>query len=253
MKVVDTIVRQGKFLFRWRGYLPILLLVPAWLAIRERALLDQAQPGRLNDYWAAAGFLVSLAGLAIRWITIGSAPSGTSGRNTGSQKARQLNTLGMYSVVRNPLYLGNGLAILGVLVAIHVWWFLIMGCLAYWLYIERIIAAEETFLAEQFGEDYASWVGRTPIFWPKPSLWRKPGLGFSIRTVLKREYNGLMALCTVFLLLALVGDVVIGSMPFRTWLREDWAWVAIFGAGTLTFIVLRTLKRKTRWLHVPGR
>ncbi len=252
MKVVDKIVQQGHFLFRWRSYLPMLLLVPGFLAIRERAA-EQASGSFANDSWVLIGFMVCMVGLAIRWITVGFVPSGTSGRNTGSQVARQLNTLGPYSVVRNPLYLGNSLAILGVLVAIKVWWFVAIGCLAYWLYIERIIAAEESFLAEQFREAYTSWARVTPIFWPDWSLWRRPELGFSARTVLKREYNGLMAVCCVFVLLQFLVEVVFKGVPLAHWLRADWPWVGALGVATVVFITLRTLKKKTRILHVDGR
>lgn len=253
MKVVDKIVQQGNFLFRWRSYLPILLLIPGFMVIRERALLELGHGVASDDSWAGVGFLVSMTGLAVRWVTVGSVPSGTSGRNTGSQVARQLNTLGLYSVVRNPLYLGNGLAILGLLVAIKVWWFIVIGCLAYWLYIERIIAAEESFLAGQFGEEYTTWADRTPIFWPRLSLWRKADLSFSFRTVLKREYNGLMALCSVFLILDFLVDVIFKRVPLTTWLRTDWPWVAAFAAATVIFLTLRTLKKNTRLLHVDGR
>jgi protein-S-isoprenylcysteine O-methyltransferase Ste14 len=253
MKVADKIAQQGSFLFRWRSYLPLLLLLPGYMAIRERALVEMAHGGSAHDPWVSIGFLVSIFGLAVRWVTVGSVPSGTSGRNTGSQVARQLNTLGLYSVVKNPLYLGNGLAILGVLIAIKVWWFVAIGCLAYWLYIERIIAAEESFLAEQFGGEYAEWADRTPIFWPRIALWRKPELGFSYRTVLKREYNGLVAVCAVFLILEFVTEVIVKKTDLTAWIREDWPWILAFTIATIVFVILRTLKKNTRILHVDGR
>ena len=253
MRIVDKIVQQGNFLFRWRSYLPILILVPGFLALRERAAIEQAAGADIGNVWVWCGFLVSLAGLAVRWLTVGAVPSGTSGRNTGSQKASQLNVLGLYSVTRNPLYLGNGLAILGVLIAINVWWFVAIGCLAYWLYIERIIAAEEDFLVQEFDEEYAAWAQQTPIFWPRFGLWRKPELSFSFRTVLKREYNGLMAVCTVFLMIEWLVGVVFRGMPLTTWIRHDWPWVALFAAATALFVTLRTLKKNTRMLHVRGR
>ena len=53
---------------------------------------------------------------------MGFAPRGTSGRNTLGQVAEVLNTSGMYSVVRNPLYLGNFVIWLGLALFIKVWW-----------------------------------------------------------------------------------------------------------------------------------
>ena len=90
--------------------------------------------------------------LAIRWVTIAFVPGGTSGRNTLGQRADQLNTSGMYSMVRNPLYVGNFVAILGVLICVKVWWLVAMFALLYWLYIERVIAVEEAFLEQKFGD-----------------------------------------------------------------------------------------------------
>lgn len=58
--------------------------------------------------WAWSCIAVSLFGLLIRAVTIGFTPKGTSGRNTKEgQVAEVLNTKGIYSVVRHPLYLGN--------------------------------------------------------------------------------------------------------------------------------------------------
>ncbi len=59
--------------------------------------------------------VISFFGLALRVIVVGHAPYGTSGRNTREQVADTLNTTGMYSIVRHPLYLANYLIILGEL------------------------------------------------------------------------------------------------------------------------------------------
>ena len=51
---------------------------------------------------------VSLLGEAIRIITVGHAPRNTSGRNTTEgQVADVINTSGIYSIIRHPLYVGN--------------------------------------------------------------------------------------------------------------------------------------------------
>lgn len=62
-----------------------------------------------NDVWyyslLSAAACLSLAGQIIRAIAIGTSNKNTSGRNTQEQVAEALNTKGIYSTVRHPLYL----------------------------------------------------------------------------------------------------------------------------------------------------
>ncbi|MBW6498500.1 MAG: DUF1295 domain-containing protein [Bacteroidales bacterium] len=57
-----------------------------------------------------------LLGFGIRIYIVGHTPKNTSGRNTSGQLADELNTTGVYSVVRHPLYLGNFFMWLGMAV-----------------------------------------------------------------------------------------------------------------------------------------
>ena len=52
---------------------------------------------------------ISMQGLIIRMFTIGCIPEGISGRNTNGQLAEKIDTMNMYSIVRNPLYLHRAL------------------------------------------------------------------------------------------------------------------------------------------------
>jgi protein-S-isoprenylcysteine O-methyltransferase Ste14 len=68
--------------------------------------------------------------------------------------AEVLNTTWMYSLVRNPLYLGNFIIWLGLALFINVWWCTIIVILSFILFYERIIFAEEKFLREKFGKTF---------------------------------------------------------------------------------------------------
>ncbi len=253
MTIQKNLAAQGAFLFRWRSFIPLLLLVPALMAFSDAVVFEEKYGEFIEETMVMIGLVISLTGLAVRWMTVGFVPGSTSGRNTKEQRADHLNTDGMYSIVKNPLYLGNYFAILGVLVSVKVWWLVLIGSLAYWLYIERVIAAEEKFLIEKYGRIYNEWAEKTPIFLPDLRLWRKPAMGFSCKTVLKREYNGLMGVACAFFVSEYMIDVWFEREPLRLWLREDWPWVAGFVIAAAVFLTLRTLKKYTRFLKVEGR
>lgn len=88
---------------------------------------------------------VGLFGFLIRIYTIGFTPKNTLGRNTKEdQIAGELNTKGLYSLTRNPLYVGNFIG-MGAVLFTGVFWFFILFIFIFWLYYERIIFAEEVF------------------------------------------------------------------------------------------------------------
>ncbi|MCD8496858.1 MAG: isoprenylcysteine carboxylmethyltransferase family protein, partial [Alphaproteobacteria bacterium] len=212
---------------------------------------------KYGDFWKKYGFILVLLYHFVGWLfagfLLGMFLPATSGRNTKMQRANYLNTTGLYSVVKNPLYLGNFIAMLGVVMSLKVWWLVALGSLTYWIYIERVIVAEEKFLTTKFGQRYIEWAARTPIFIPDFRLWRAPVMPFSFKTVLRREYNGLMAVCSAFFLMEVMVDVFVEREPVIYWLREDWPWAIMMMTGSTLFFGLRFLKKNTRMLHVAGR
>jgi protein-S-isoprenylcysteine O-methyltransferase Ste14 len=115
----------------------------------------------VTEVWEVGCLLVSLLGLGVRILTIGHAPKDTSGRNTQGQVAGTLNTTGMYSVVRHPLYLGNYLMWLGISMFLHTWWFVALMTALFALYYERVMFAEEAFLRQKFGDAFERWADAT--------------------------------------------------------------------------------------------
>ena len=253
MRLTERLERDGAFLFRWRGLVPLVLapLVPA--ALLQAGRFELAHGEAAEGAWLALSLGVAFLGLAVRWATVGFVPAGTSGRNARAQRAERLNTTGMYSIVRNPLYLGNALAVIGVAAATTAWWFVVVAGLVAWLYVERIIAAEEAYLAAKFGADYARWVERTPAFLPRLRNWRAPDMPFSARSVLRREYTGPLVVLTLFLVIEAVSDLAVARQTPAAWLGEDGVWLALFGAAVGVFLVLRALKKRTTLLRVEGR
>src|SRR5210317_65497 len=85
---------------------------------------------------------------------------------------------------------------IGIVVFTFNIYFVIIVSLAFWLYYERIMFAEERFLERKFGEEYNEWSKIVPAFVPSFSKYIKGDIPFSLISVLRREYSGVLA--TVF-------------------------------------------------------
>ena len=246
MALREEFENTGNWLFRWRSYLPLAMLGLLLLALRDYDYPWGSEA--LDHVWEGLCLAISFFGLGIRVFTVGFTPYGTSGRNTRKQVAETLNTRGAYSMARNPLYLGNFFMGLGIVLFAHLWWLTLIYILVFWLYYERIIFAEEAFLRRKFGADYLEWAARTPVFIPRLGQYRRAELPFSLRNVLRREYNGFFAVIVVMFLLETVGELFAeGALEF------DAGWLALLGGGFVVWLTLRALKKHTAVLRVPGR
>ena len=246
MALHNQLESSGSWLFRRRSYLPLFILPVFLVCLASSSYLGHSHV--LNEFWQAGCMVISFSGLVLRVIVVGHAPYGTSGRNTRDQVADTLNTTGMYSVVRHPLYLANYLIIIGFTMEFHLWWLVLLTSCIYALYYERIMLAEEAFLRARFGAVFEQWAAATPAFIPKFGGWRPSPVPFCWRTVLQREYNAFFLIITVFFLLDLIGD----SITERHF-TIDPTWFGIFIGGFVVFATLRTLKKRTRLLTVDGR
>ena len=192
---------------------------------------------------------VSVLGEIIRIVTVGFAPRNTSGRNTAAgQVADELNTTGIYSIVRHPLYVGNFLMWLGPVLFLRSVWFTVVFGLVYWLYYERIMFAEEQFLRRKFGEAYDKWSEKVKAFIPFRVKLVRPKLGFSVRNVLKREYNSFVNIFLIFTILDLFRNFILSGRIFMTGI---WMWLLIGAAGI--WLIVRSIHKYTKWLEVEGR
>ncbi|MFM2355557.1 MAG: hypothetical protein RLZZ528_1293 [Pseudomonadota bacterium] len=193
MLVRDQIAAAGAVLFRWRSYILLGFLPFVLIAVSHGEQIEVAFGDLPGDIVEVLAIAMVVLGEAIRILTVGFVPNGTSGRNTTRQIATQINTTGAYSVVRNPLYLGNCLMYLGVMLFTQSLMLALVMGLVLALYYERIIAAEEAFLSETFGQAYLDWAGRTPAFLPRPGAYRAPELPFSLRMAIRREHASVFA------------------------------------------------------------
>jgi len=247
MALVNQFEKEGNFLFRHRGEIPIVLFVAA-VPIIYFTNIDYLSSSSI-DILTYAAVILSFIGFLIRAISIGTTPKGTSGRNTKEgQVAESLNTSGIYSMVRHPLYLGNYLMWTGIVFFTFNWAFVIIVTLAFWLYYERIMFAEERFLERKFGEDYMNWANKTPAFIPCLRKYVKNVVPFSFVSVLRREYSGVLA--------TVIGFVFIDDL--RIYFDNSFFEIYspahyILFATLIIVLILRSLKHHTKLLSESGR
>ena len=245
MALVHEFENSGNWLFKRRSWLPVFLVVAGivmmYLGNRQAIFFD------LRDEMIFLG--VSIFGEIIRIITVGFAPKNTSGRNTsGGQIADVLNVTGIYSIVRHPLYVGNFFMWLGPVLFLRSAWFTVVFGLIYWLYYERIMFAEEQFLRKKFGEAYDKWSEKVSSFLPFAFNYIPSKLPFSIRNVLKREYNSFVNIFVIFILLDLFRNYFLSE---RIYFTRIWIW--LFAGAVVIWLIIRAIHKFTRWLEVEGR
>ena len=90
-------------------------------------------------------------------------------------KNGELATSGPYSMMRNPLYVGNLLGALGFGFAVQMPLLAFALALAFALFYPGVVAREEARLAQIFGERYREYCTRVPRWMPDWSLYQEPG------------------------------------------------------------------------------
>lgn len=231
MGLGNRLIHWGHFMFRWRSYTP-LLLIP--FLILEGDVFDFSGGWAwLEILYRVLAVAVLLAGEGIRLWTVGTVPSGTSGRNTKTQQASQLNSTGIYSIVRNPLYVGNYLIFMGITLLLQSWQTLIIFTVVFAMAYICIIVAEEDFLLGSFGDDFKAYQERVPSFLPSPSLWIPSDLSWSWRRGLKREHDTFFSIVLYLVLIEFLrSSAGLGEAAFPM----EWLWILI-GMALFTLVV----------------
>lgn len=246
MALLHSFEKSGNYLFKHRGQIPIILFILVIPVLYYTDTSSWNEITRLAITYLA--IIVSFMGFIVRAIAIGTTPKGTSGRNTKEQVAESLNQKGIYSMMRHPLYFGNYLMWIGIVIFTFNLCFVILVSLAFWLYYERIMFAEERFLERKFGDFYIKWSNTVPAFIPCIRKYIKGDIPFSMKSVLRREYSGVLA--TVF------------SFAFVDQLRFYFSYntfdihrpaIYILAATLIIVLFLRTLKKSTKLLDETGR
>ena len=131
MALIHSFENSGNYLFKHRGQLPVVLfiLVVPFMYFTDYSAIQDSTRSFLS--WLAIA--VSFSGFMVRAWAIGTTPKGTSGRNTEEQVAESLNSKGIYSTMRHPLYFGNYLMWIGIVIFTYNFYFFLVVSLAFWI------------------------------------------------------------------------------------------------------------------------
>jgi protein-S-isoprenylcysteine O-methyltransferase Ste14 len=133
--------------------------IPAVLVPSICLLLYLFVPGLRQRPWTAlriAGAIVAIVGyllLITARIQLGKSFS-------VSPQAKELVTHGLYSRIRNPIYVGVGLMWLGVIVALHLYWLFLPFLVLILAQVFRS-GREARVLREKFGQTYLDYLKQT--------------------------------------------------------------------------------------------
>jgi protein-S-isoprenylcysteine O-methyltransferase Ste14 len=170
-------LQLGKFLFRFRSFTPLPLILLTFLIFR---------PLSPAPAWSWAGLAFALLGEGLRIASVGFAGQGTSGREN-FLKADSLNTTGLYSLVRNPLYWGNLLIFAGLLTIFANPFALALFVVFLFLQYHFIVLAEESFLVGLYGQAYEAYCFRVRRWLPRFDRQTPPDRFFDLKKVLFKE------------------------------------------------------------------
>jgi len=179
-------IRIGNFLFHYRnGLFPVAFVLLLW---KGRPLFE-------NDLVAAGvGFGVAMLGQLLRAATIGLAYIIRGGKKR-QVYAEDLVTGGLFSHCRNPLYVGNLLILAGVGLAANSLLFMAVGMPLFLFAYCAIVAAEENFLRQKFGEQFDEYCARVNRFLPNVSGLRETlrSMEFNWQRLIVKEYGSAFA------------------------------------------------------------
>lgn len=242
MELSKLIIKQGNYLFKYRSYFPVLLLIPS-------VLIYTFNYNHHSFYFnikifEIIAFAISVMGLMIRFLTIGYSADHTSGRNTSAgQIAESLNTKGMYSICRHPLYLGNFLMWFGLSLFTQNLWFILVFILVFGLYYERIIFAEEAFLSKKF-EKYSEWSSIVPSFIPNFALWKTPDLPFSFVKIVRQEKSTILNLFFVVFIFKFLATYA----SHVNILKFEKIWVYLFIVSIAYYSIIKLVQINSKYI-----
>ncbi len=199
-------LKLGEILFRMRDYTPIpfVIVMIIYPSVNQTSLL--------------AGTLLILLGEFIR--IKGVAHIGGVSRTKTYSTGRKLITSGLFSHVRNPLYIGNFFLSVGLVVVSNVHpFFTAFFVLFFFMQYIPIVTWEESNLKNVFGKEFEDYISKVPRW--IPSFSNKYGISEVVapdyKKAVKSEKNTLIAIIILYMVVLWRSDWFV---PLVEWIKS---------------------------------
>ena len=242
------LVRVGNVVFRYRNLAFPLLGVPMLAFFAPIYPWGSAAADRWLDLAVIA---LALAGEGLRAAVVGLAYIKRGGLNK-KVHAERLVTEGLFAHSRNPLYVGNMLLILALLVIVNnPWVYLIAGSLFLFAYVS-LVAAEEHYLRAKFGAAYEDYCRRVNRWLPNLRGIRATfrGMTFNWRRVILKEYSSVYM--WIVAALVLETDETLRNMAGEAAYQYLGVLAALLAAASTLFLTVYYLKKSGRFTDPAG-
>ena len=230
----NTVLKLGVFFFKNRSFIPLFFFIICPFFIEQGYIKVEKI------------FLISFSfcfiGSLIRFLTVGYSFEGTSGRNRVNQVAEQLNTKGMYSICRNPLYVGNLFVWIGLAIFTHSIIFINIVLISFLVFYYPIVFVEEKFLKEKFGESYITWKNKVPRFQFAFWLFKNPTINFNFKKCIRNEYSGIISISCSYLFIYTLKNISKSPFVFDSF-------YVFFVAIIILCLFIRYCKKNTSLLN----
>jgi protein-S-isoprenylcysteine O-methyltransferase Ste14 len=233
----------GNFFFKYRNLFFPIFALSIFIPSPELFTADVFGANYYN-LPMIIGLIIAIGGQVIRAATIGLKYIVRGGKDK-KVHADDLVVEGMFRHCRNPLYVGNVMMLAGVGIMSNSLYFILIGIPFFVFLYQAIIRAEENFLSNKFGGQYAEYCAKVNRWVPNLT-----GIGqtfesmnFNWSRYVVKEYN------TVYLLLLSIYIILITHHPTMIeWPNNEKITVsAVFFVGlSLIYLYVRYLKKSRK-------
>lgn len=235
----SLLIRTGDWFFKYRNLSFTLVGIALFLGFSPIAL--KGDPS-IDSWLDLLGVGLAIAGSGFRAWVIGLAYIKRGGIDK-QVYADSLVTGGMFSVCRNPLYLGNLLILFGLFMVHNNPWIYCLGGVFFAVAYSTIIAAEEYFLKNKFGTEYETYCENVPRLLPNFSRYNqgRRGMSFNWRRALIKDYSSIYAWVMVILFIDIQQYIFweLGQIN----LMSLWPYLSAVSVATFLLLAVRFLKK----------